>query len=201
MHGPLGLFAVPLSPSAGKFPERLSTMTLAAESCHVVTFPSPLGWMAIAGRGELLCQLTLGHASEAAALKSLDREFRRHAGQQPRWIVALMQRLQAYAAGNRDDFRDVAIDLGAASPFRRTVLQCCRRIPYGRTVSYAELAARAGTPAAARAVGNCMAGNRIPLVIPCHRVVRSDGGLGNYSAAGGIQTKRRLLDMELSELS
>ena len=155
----------------------------------------------IAGSGDVLCELTFGHASEAAALKSLNREFLRHASQQADWNLSLVRRLQAYAAGNRDDFRDIAIDLAASSPFRRRVLQRCRRIPYGTTVTYAELAASVRARGAARAVGNCMAGNRIPLVIPCHRVVRSDGGLGNYSAPGGVRTKRRLLDMELSQLS
>ena len=76
----------------------------------------------------------------------------------------------------------------------------CRRIPYGRTMSYAELAAKAGSPNAARAVGNCMAGNRIPLIVPCHRVVCSDGRLGSYSAPGGTRMKRRLLDLESKKL-
>ena len=74
----------------------------------------------------------------------------------------------------------------------------CRKIPYGKTLSYGQLAAKAGRPGAARAVGNHMAGNRTPIIVPCHRVLPSGGGLGGFSAAGGVALKRRLLEMELS---
>jgi O-6-methylguanine DNA methyltransferase len=115
------------------------------------------------------------------------------------WCVqarTLRRRLQAFAAGKPDALGDIPIDLGRLSEFQRQVLKQCRRIPYGRTLSYAELAAKAGFPRAARAVGNCMAANRIPLIVPCHRVVRSDGRLGAYSASGGTAMKRRLLALE-----
>jgi methylated-DNA-[protein]-cysteine S-methyltransferase len=109
-------------------------------------------------------------------------------------------RLQAFASGKPDDFRDIRVEPGLLQPsltdFQRRVLDQCRKIPYGSTISYAELAAKAGFPRASRAVGNCMAANRIPLLIPCHRVVRSDGQLGSYSAPGGVGMKRRLLAME-----
>ena len=82
------------------------------------------------------------------------------------------------------------------SRFQRRVLNQCRRVPCGATISYARLAAKAGYPGAARAVGNCMAGNPIPLIVPCHRVVCSDGRLGAYSAPGGTAMKRRLLALE-----
>ena len=68
--------------------------------------------------------------------------------------------------------------------------------PVGTTLSYGQLAARAGSPRACRAVGNCIAGNKIPIVIPCHRVVLSGGGIGKYSAPGGARMKKRLLMIE-----
>jgi O-6-methylguanine DNA methyltransferase len=111
----------------------------------------------------------------------------------------LVARLQDYAAGKLDasgDMGDISVDFGPASEFRRRVLTLCRRIPCGRTMSYAELAARAGSPRAARAVGNCMATNPIPLLIPCHRVICADGRIGVYSAPGGAATKQRLWAME-----
>jgi methylated-DNA-[protein]-cysteine S-methyltransferase len=108
----------------------------------------------------------------------------------------LVRRLKAYADGSPDDFSDVPIDFGPVSGFRRRVLEECRRVGYGATISYGDLAVRAGASGAARAVGNCMASNRIPLMVPCHRVVCSDGRLGAYSAPGGVKTKRRLLEME-----
>jgi methylated-DNA-[protein]-cysteine S-methyltransferase len=111
----------------------------------------------------------------------------------------LVTRLQRYAAGNPDAFCDISVDFGQASEFRRRVLNLCRRIPFGRTVSYAELAARAGSPRAARAVGNCMAANPIPLLIPCHRVICADSRIGVYSAPGGTAMKQRLLAMEQRE--
>ena len=94
------------------------------------------------------------------------------------------------------DFRDVAVDPGALTPFWEVVVRQCREIPYGRTMSYGQLAARAQSPRAARAVGNCMARNRIPLIIPCHRVIAASGGPGPYSAPGGTAMKRRLLLLE-----
>jgi methylated-DNA-[protein]-cysteine S-methyltransferase len=113
----------------------------------------------------------------------------------------LVRRLQAFAAGQPDALGDIRIDPGPLTDFQRRVLRQCRRIPYGQTLSYAELAAKAGFSRAARAVGNCMAGNRIPLIIPCHRVVCADGRLGSYSAPGGTSMKRRLLALESRELA
>jgi methylated-DNA-[protein]-cysteine S-methyltransferase len=85
--------------------------------------------------------------------------------------------------------------------FQRKVLDACRAIPPGETLSYAELAVIAGAPGAARAVGNVMRTNRIPLVIPCHRVVGSGGSLGGYSAPDGLAMKRKLLEREATSRS
>ncbi len=103
--------------------------------------------------------------------------------------------LQRYFAGEPVAF-DVSLALDDATPFEREIWQACRQVPYGMTVTYAELAARAGHPNAARAVGAAMARNRCPLVIPCHRVLRSDGALGGFSGPGGVSLKRELLDLE-----
>lgn len=100
-----------------------------------------------------------------------------------------------YFAGKAVRFT-VDIDLSDLPPFRQEVLKACRRIPYGKTASYADLARAAGRPQAARAVGSAMANNPIPLVIPCHRVVRSDGSFGGFSSPGGVQEKERLLRLE-----
>ncbi len=108
----------------------------------------------------------------------------------------LEQRLQGYAAGRREPLDEIPLDLSRCTPFQRRVLQACREIPYGQVRTYAELAVAAGSPRAARAVGNVMARNRLPLLIPCHRVVASQGGLGGFSARSGLSMKRRLLQME-----
>ncbi len=166
----------------------------------LMVFPSRLGWMAIAMAGPTVKRLAFGHPSRAAAEKALGlgKPKRAAAGKRE---AALVRRLQAYASGRPDDFRDVPIDPGPLSEFQSRILEQCRQIPFGQTRSYAELAAKAGSLRAARAVGNCMAGNCIPLIVPCHRVVCSDGRLGSYSAPGGAKTKRRLLALEAGELA
>ena len=158
-------------------------------------FPSQLQWIAVVAAGTTVKQLTFGHPTAAAARAAIDRGLLAgaRAGEAD---SPLVQRLQAYAEGVADDFRDIPVDLRPAGPFRRRVLEQCRRIPYGAMLTYGELAAKAGYPGAARAVGNCMAANRIPLLIPCHRVVRAGGRLGAFSAPGGAATKRRLLALE-----
>jgi methylated-DNA-[protein]-cysteine S-methyltransferase len=90
----------------------------------------------------------------------------------------------------------VPLDFRLAKGFRRAVLAHLAEIPYGRTESYAEVAAAAGSPRAVRAVGTACATNPLPLVVPCHRVVRSDGSFGNYR--GGEDAKRDLLTLEAS---
>ena len=166
------------------------------ERCAV--FSTSLGWVAAAWTGRGLSALTFGHPSPREALRRLPEVFWESGAPDPDSTAAdpLIDRLCAYADGHPDDFRDVRVDLCKATEFQRRVLQGCRRIPYGRTISYAQLAARAGSPRAARAVGNTMAKNRIPLIIPCHRVVGSGDSLGGYSAPDGLQMKRRLLDLE-----
>lgn len=108
----------------------------------------------------------------------------------------LIERLQAFARGVADDFCDVPVDFDRATDFTRRVWTTCRSIGCGRVCTYAELAARIGAPRAARAVGNALAANRTPLIIPCHRVIACGGRIGRYSAPGGSLMKRRLLALE-----
>ncbi|HSU73816.1 MAG TPA: methylated-DNA--[protein]-cysteine S-methyltransferase [Terrabacter sp.] len=105
----------------------------------------------------------------------------------------LARELDDYFAGRRHGF-DVPLDLRLARGFRRAVLQHLEEIPYGSTESYAQVAAAAGSPRAVRAVGSACATNPLPIVVPCHRVVRSDGALGGY--LGGMPAKERLLALE-----
>ena len=162
-----------------------------------------LGWIGIVGRRSRVVYVTMGHRHETSAWRRLHSA--RFAADPARaadthdaadWLDVLADRLEAYAAGQLDDFRDVKIDLDRHTRFQRQVLRACRRIDYGHTASYTDLATRCGSPGAARAVGNVMANNRLPLIIPCHRVVGSAGRLGGFSAPGGLATKRRLLELE-----
>jgi methylated-DNA-[protein]-cysteine S-methyltransferase len=107
------------------------------------------------------------------------------------------ERITAYFEGAYVNFdKDIPILLDGFSRFARSVLTACRDVRFGRTISYGELAAKAGSPKAARAIGGVMARNPLPLIIPCHRVVRSDGKIGGFSAAGGVKLKKRMLELE-----
>jgi methylated-DNA-[protein]-cysteine S-methyltransferase len=160
----------------------------------IAVFRTPLGWFGLAGRGGIASRLWFGHATEA--------EVRRRAfgetsdPDEHDWHPELRNRLTAYAGGEGVDFRDIDVDLEGWTAFQRRVLAALRRVGYGTTVSYAELAARAGSPGAARAVGQVMARNRLPIIIPCHRVLASGGAIGGFSAPQGIALKERLLELE-----
>ncbi|MHC4639462.1 MAG: methylated-DNA--[protein]-cysteine S-methyltransferase [Planctomycetota bacterium] len=115
---------------------------------------------------------------------------------------ALQNQISAYFEGAYIDFNnDIPILLEGVSPFARSVLNACRRIRYGQTMSYGTLAQESGNPKAPRAIGGAMAKNPTPLIIPCHRVVRSDGKIGGFSATGGVPLKKRLLRIESQGLS
>lgn len=101
-----------------------------------------------------------------------------------------------YCAGHFVDFRDIDLNLDNHTLFQRKVIKACRKIPFGETKSYGELADQAGSPKAARAVGSTMAKNIFPLIVPCHRVVGSNGKLHGFSAPDGLNMKARLLKME-----
>ena len=109
-------------------------------------------------------------------------------------LEQLVHRLRAYFAGERVDFVEIEIDVEGWTPFQRDVLAALRCVRYGEVVSYAELARLAGRPRAQRAAGTFCSRNRFPLVVPCHRVVSSDG-LGSYGELG-LDYKRRLLALE-----
>jgi methylated-DNA-[protein]-cysteine S-methyltransferase len=101
--------------------------------------------------------------------------------------------LDEYFEGRRRDF-EVPLDWSLIGPFARRVLRATARIPYGGVRSYSEIAARAGSPRGSRAAGNALGSNPIPIVIPCHRVLRTGGALGGYG--GGLERKRSLLTLE-----
>lgn len=164
-------------------------------------FSTKLGAVALAWRGDSLSCISIGHSSEAAALAAVGAEGAEPASQPPGFVLQLADRLQRYAAGEAEDFRDVPLDLSHLSAFQKRVVQKCRRIAKGRTQTYGELAELAGSPGAARAVGNVMSRNRFPIVVPCHRVVGSAGSLGGFSAPQGTSLKRQMLALEGATLA
>jgi methylated-DNA-[protein]-cysteine S-methyltransferase len=175
-------------------------------SLEVVSFATELGWIALAGSGSTVKHIVFNYPSRAAAISALDQKLgfdeklAARASTGHTW-ASLVARLQDYAAGGCDDFRDVELDLDHLTAFQRRVIKHCRAIGYGRTSSYGALAKASGSQRAARAVGNTMATNRFPLIVPCHRVINADGSIGNYGAPDGTRMKVRLLTMERAPLA
>jgi len=171
------------------------------------SFETELGWMAIAWCEDTLRGLAFGHCARRNAEVAVAQSLRlaRPAsrithGQAPpdwpNWVKELVDGLKRFAGGEAVEFLEVPLSLEHLTPFGQRVVASCRRIGWGHTRSYGELAAECGATGAARAVGTVMAKNRYPLVVPCHRVLAADGALGGYSAPEGLRMKRRLLNLE-----
>lgn len=124
---------------------------------------------------------------------SLDGDPLRKTQESP-LLDSLKHDLRKYFNGEKVDFSSYAIDLSGFTPFQKKVLMAVRNIPWGETSSYGDIARRINHPMAYRSVGNALAKNRLPIIIPCHRVLRSDGSLGGFSA--GIRWKKILLRLE-----
>jgi methylated-DNA-[protein]-cysteine S-methyltransferase len=157
-------------------------------------FATALGWIGAAGRDEHLARVTLGHSSPHEAARGLGLSL--ETGRESRWLTKIAKRFAAYAEGRMDDFRDIKLEPRSLTPLAQRIENCCRRIPYGETRSYGEIARAVGRPRAARAVGNVMAHNVVGLVVPCHRVLASGGKMGGFSCRTGATMKRQLLELE-----
>lgn len=157
---------------------------------------SPLGplWIAVGPRG--VAVISYGAEPNTADFGRLVRTYGPGIVPDPRRISVVARELDQYFAGRRRTF-DLDVDLSALTPFQRRVLRATARVPYGELVTYRTVAQRAGNAAASRAAGAALGANPIPIVVPCHRVVASDGSLGGY--AGGLDAKRRLLAIERGE--
>ncbi len=158
---------------------------------HVVD--SPVGRLLLAATEVGLTRLAFESEDHDAVLDALATRIGSRILRDDKRFDVLARELDDYFGGRRHSF-DIPVDLRLAHGFRLDVLRHLRDIPYGHTESYAQVAASAGNPRAVRAVGSACATNPLPIVVPCHRVVRSDGGLGGY--LGGTAAKRLLLDVE-----
>jgi methylated-DNA-[protein]-cysteine S-methyltransferase len=164
-------------------------------------FHTGLGWIGVLGEAARVTRILIGHDSLQAILQAvLEREELTLAEVEiADWCPELEDLLTRFADGEPVELTSVRLSWPRAlTPFRRRVVAATRKIPWGRTVSYGELARRSGSPGAARAVGTVMSSNRFPLVVPCHRVVSGGGGLGGFTAPRGTDLKRQLLANEVS---
>lgn len=157
------------------------------------------GWFAVVARGSTLIHTFLPVAREADALTAV-RRVHPHAEPNDGILPELCGAVRDYFAGLPALF-PAKLDLQEFTPFQRRVIRAARKIGYGQTSSYGELARRAGAPGAARAVGSVMRHNRFPLIVPCHRVLAAGGALGGFSSPGGLDEKRALLALECGERS
>ena len=175
---------------------------------RLAAFKTQLGWFGVVHQGPVLFGLKFGFSTRRQLCdrftQSLDYSGRSD------WISrrietsfdgfsnskeAWQQLLIDYAAGKNVSLAKIELNDTGRTEFQSNVLQACRQIPYGTTMSYGALASKAGSPNAARAVGTTMKSNRFPIIIPCHRVVASKG-IGGFSGSNGPATKRRLLSIE-----
>ena len=157
------------------------------------TIDSPLGPLLLAATGKGLVRVAFSREDHQSVLSSLASDISPRILRTPRRLDKAARELEEYFAGKRRAFT-VPVDLQLAHGFRRSVLLHLRDIPYGETQSYTAVAKAAGNPSAVRAAASACSHNPLPLVVPCHRVVRSDGTLGKY--LGGPEAKHALLAME-----
>ncbi|SFL09656.1 methylated-DNA--[protein]-cysteine S-methyltransferase [Geodermatophilus ruber] len=160
------------------------------------TLDSPLGSLLLAATPAGLVTIAYAVQDHDAVLASLATRISPRVIRTGLGLDETARQIDEYFAGRRHTF-DTPIDLQLARGFRRTVLQHLRQVGYGTTTSYAGLAAAAGSPNAVRAVGTACATNPLPIVLPCHRVIRSDGSPGHY--VGGDAAKTALLALETSQ--
>ena len=168
--------------------ERASALDIAYR-----TIDSPLGPLLLAATDRGLIRVAYATEDHDAVLQSLADRISPRILRAPGRLEAAARELEEYFAGTRQAF-DVPLDWSLSAGFRRTVLGRLAEIGYGHTASYSAVAQLVGSPRASRAVGTACATNPLPLIVPCHRVIRADGAIGAY--LGGPDAKRALLTLE-----
>jgi len=157
-------------------------------------FASPIGMIYMAFSPTGICQLSLNDRGEEEFCQKLKERLKAHTVKDPGSGKELKRSILSYLAGERKEFAGYELDISQGTPFQRRVWGEVKKIAYGHTRSYQEIAQQIGSDYAQRAVGQANGQNPIPLIIPCHRVIRSDGKIGGYS--GGVEIKKRLLELE-----
>ena len=155
---------------------------------------SPVGRLVLAATPAGIVRLAYPENDPDAVLSMLAARLSPRVVEAPARLDAVRRALDEYFDGRRRAFDDVPVDWALVGPFGRVVLGALRAVPYGQVTSYAGLSVAIGKPKAARAVGNALGANPVPIVVPCHRVLRSGGSLGGYT--GGLDVKRHLLALE-----
>jgi len=177
--------------AAQRFGERAAAGGLADVS--YAQADSPFGPLLLATSERGLLRLAFPEEEPDLVLERLARRVSPRIVEAPARLERARGELEEYFAGRRRSF-ELPLDWTLVGPFGERVLRAAERIPYGASLTYAQVAAQAGSPRGSRAAGNALGANPIPIVVPCHRVLRGSGALGGY--AGGLQRKRFLLELE-----
>lgn len=154
---------------------------------------SPIGKLLVATTPRGLAKLAFPSESPESVLERLAREISPRILELPTKLDDVRRQLDDYFSGRLTEF-SLRVDLNRLANFQRAVLRAAKAIPYGKVSTYRGVATKAGNRAAYRAAGNALGANPVPIVVPCHRVLRSDGSLGGYG--GGLAVKRLLLELE-----
>jgi methylated-DNA-[protein]-cysteine S-methyltransferase len=154
---------------------------------------SPLGKLTVAGTQRGLVRVSFPSEPEEAVVENLADRLSPRVLEAPSRLDEIRRELDEYFQGRRTEF-ELSIDWSLTSGFYRKVLHATNRIRYGNVRTYSEVAASAGSPRAVRAAGSALGSNPMPIVVPCHRVLRTGGGLGGYG--GGLEVKEYLLRLE-----
>lgn len=163
-------------------------------------FDTAIGWCGIAWGEAGIVGVQLPLRDRAATADCMRRRFPQLGETAPvPEVASVMARVQRLLQGEHDALLDVRLDMSGIPDFQQRVYAITRAIPPGRTLTYGEVAARAGDPGAARAVGQAMGHNPFAPVVPCHRVLAAHSGAGGFSADGGVATKLRLLQIEKAQ--
>ena len=165
---------------------------------HYSVFETAAGFCAIAWSDAGISRFVLPSSTAEATEHNLQRRLSDAVpGSPPAHVMAAIDAAKRYFAGEQIDFSDLQLDLGGQGDFFRQVYAAARRVTWGETTTYGALAKQVGAgPQTAREVGQAMAKNPVPLIIPCHRVLAAGGKLGGFSAPGGSETKQRMLKLE-----
>lgn len=159
-------------------------------------FDTAIGRCGIAWSDRGLTRLQLPEADAAATEARLARTSGARASTLPTSMETVIAEVRRYCAGQAVDFGPIELDLNGVPPFHQEVYEAARAVAWGETVTYGELARRIASPGAARAVGQALGRNPMPIIVPCHRVLASGRKMGGFSAYGGVTLKERLLAME-----
>jgi methylated-DNA-[protein]-cysteine S-methyltransferase len=186
----------PVSSTAAREAAQRLSARLAEQGLADISYApvdSPFGPLLLAATPQGVLKLAFPEEDVDGVLDALAKRVSPRIVEAPAQLEEIRRELDEYFAAKRQRF-ELALDWTLAGPFGRRVLDAASAIPYGEKLTYTQVAAQAGSPRGSRAAGNALGANPIPIVVPCHRVLRQSGALGGY--AGGLDRKRFLLELE-----